>query len=548
MCLIDLNLDSSLWTPQLLLDSSKNRSNTVERQIVESSIDPNIHTTNAEGLCIIHTPANEGKPNNPDTRATSKEPNNFMGGNKRDISDTLINRDKRKISRAESVKNSRRYYKKKSSTNQVKGPTTILSSYLPLKHYMVKEMNFSRPVRQMQREKKHTLKTPFSQRNGLGTAKNAMRKNPNETFDEFVFRMKKQQSKNQYPQVVHRTRPYTSSGWSNLRIKQNKRPSSKSGVNVKNYNEARSHPYAKNRQFVYKDNRKKSNNRGNETKVSNLLNESDTKNVNHRWTFYPTGQESFVNNKTDWSYESHGVKKQNYLHHTYFENNDITLPENQTKRQNEFRVHNPGKESVSTKNTSSCNQTTTDMSMETKPLSQRKSFVNDPNPNKRIFEMSQKNFRTAKTNMTSMDKGEVEVINRYYDNNVWKKRKVGDLIHCEDHKENHRNSSQSIKDPEIINNTAYAAPLPRNFKRIPAMLESFTKKEELIQRAQKNAVRGRSESTHKIQSLPSATYALNRSESERPGSIKDYKLGRQIGKGAYAIVKLVSAKYKSPNM
>ena len=85
-----------------------------------------------------------------------------------------------------------------------------------------------------------------------------------------------------------------------------------------------------------------------------------------------------------------------------------------------------------------------------------------------------------------------------------------------------------------------APPLPKNFKRIPAMIESLTKKEELLKKA--NAIaRGRSESTQRIQTMTaSSTMNPRRSSSEKPASLKDYKIIRNIGKGAYAIVKLVT--------
>lgn len=83
-------------------------------------------------------------------------------------------------------------------------------------------------------------------------------------------------------------------------------------------------------------------------------------------------------------------------------------------------------------------------------------------------------------------------------------------------------------------------PLPRNFKRIPAMMENLAKKHELLNRT-KGLVRGRSESNNKVKYMASSsTMNPRQSSSDRPGNIKDYKLGRQIGKGAYAVVKLVT--------
>ena len=84
------------------------------------------------------------------------------------------------------------------------------------------------------------------------------------------------------------------------------------------------------------------------------------------------------------------------------------------------------------------------------------------------------------------------------------------------------------------------APLPKNFKRIPAMIESLTKKEELLRIANANLARGRSESRHQIPVMDDLNPQPRSGSADRPGSVKDYKFGRQIGKGAYAIVKLVT--------
>ena len=65
-----------------------------------------------------------------------------------------------------------------------------------------------------------------------------------ETFEEFVNRMKVQskQSENQYE---NRVRPSTWGGYGQLRIKQQKRPASKSGMGIKLYDETKNYPYYK---------------------------------------------------------------------------------------------------------------------------------------------------------------------------------------------------------------------------------------------------------------------------------------------------------------
>ena len=71
------------------------------------------------------------------------------------------------------------------------------------------------------------------------------------------------------------------------------------------------------------------------------------------------------------------------------------------------------------------------------------------------------------------------------------------------------------------------------------MLQSIVQKEELIRKASKSKARGRSESGHKVNSICNGQSFIRRNSTERIRNIKDYKMGRQIGKGAYAIVRLV---------
>lgn len=112
---------------------------------------------------MINTPKGFNKTSNMETR------NNISGqghtcNQPSEVAYDLNSHDSKRISRAESVKNSRRHYKRK-NTIGLNNKNTILSSYLPLKNYMVKDMNLVKPVRQMQREKQNTSKTAVSDRN-----------------------------------------------------------------------------------------------------------------------------------------------------------------------------------------------------------------------------------------------------------------------------------------------------------------------------------------------------------------------------------------------
>ena len=66
-----------------------------------------------------------------------------------------------------------------------------------------------------------------------------------ETFEEFVNRMKNQTTKTSENQYETRVRPSTCGGYGQLRIKQQKRPSSKSGMGIKLYDEVKNYPYYK---------------------------------------------------------------------------------------------------------------------------------------------------------------------------------------------------------------------------------------------------------------------------------------------------------------
>lgn len=146
---------------------------------------------------------------------------------------------------------------------------------------MVKEMNFSKPVRQGYADKKPSLKTPFSQRNGTRTAKNMVRHTSKETFDDFVHRMKNKQTRITENSYSNKARPYTSNGCGGLRIKHHRKPLQKTGMGIKLYDEVQTYSYAKKKTFIYKENRRKSNNK-HENRASNLLNETDSQKLKHR--------------------------------------------------------------------------------------------------------------------------------------------------------------------------------------------------------------------------------------------------------------------------
>lgn len=104
--------------------------------------------------------------------------------------------------------------------------------------------------------------------------------------------------------------------------------------------------------------------------------------------------------------------------------------ERNKRQKSGIRLYNPAKESVSTKNTSS-NQTATDMSLEAKPLSQRKSQIQDKELSNKVFEVSNKNFYSSNTGKAFSEKPE-NMIPHFEASSSRRKPKVSDLIRCED--------------------------------------------------------------------------------------------------------------------
>jgi hypothetical protein len=209
----------------------------------------------------------------------------------------------KKMSRAESVKNSRRYPKTKSGISQNRQPATILPSYLPLKKYMVRDISNVKPVRQQQSSytKHKTSRTPFSQRTGVSTAKHGYRNGSKDTFEEFVNKVNSNNAQNN-----NRVRPYTSTGagTGQVRIRTNKKPATKSGL------ADRFNPYLKsNRNFAYQNyNKKHGPKASSQVKHNNLLGYAEQSISKGRGTFYPNLSDSLIN-KTHMSAETSNNRK-----------------------------------------------------------------------------------------------------------------------------------------------------------------------------------------------------------------------------------------------
>lgn len=476
-----------------MLNSNKT-SSTKESENPGHQTKPTMTSKDAGELCILHA---SDPPSDPpashDTRNT-KITNTAESG----IPDEPLNHVERKMSRAESCKNSRRYPKTKSGLSQNRNQATILPSYLPLKKYMVKEMTNMKPVRQMHKDsyqhKKQNSKTPFSQRTGVSsTAKSGARDQSKETFEEFVHRAR--------GDPKNRIRPYTSTGHGQVRIRTSKKPSTKSGIGTR-YN-----PYLKSNRPWNNDTSygKKHAPKPSQVKNNNLLGYAENSQSKGRGTFYPNMSDSLMN-KTDMSVETMHNRKTHV-------GNVTTYYDRSTK--------NISKQT-------SCNQTTTaDLSVDQnlpKPHSQRRSLITENKNVTKVFEMKQANTEKNQIDMVTQfykSKAKTEMASTHTDFKV---------LNLTDGARN-KTADSEVSQP----------PLPKNFKRIPAMMESLARKEELMKRA--NSIgRGRSESNNRSQGINGNSTMTRVTSSDRPMSIKDYKMGRQIGKGAYAVVKLVTER------
>lgn len=280
-------LEFNLWTPQILLDSSKPSKNTKEplSQAAKNKV-PTFHPTNPNNL-----PSDLEK----ETLNHTVNPLTRNGEIKAQISQETTNKTvltslgtKKPAIRAESVKNSRRYPKKKTMEN-LTSQNTILSSYLPLKNYIGTNAHNIKPIRQLQREKR-SLKSAISDRKGLKTTKNN-NKRDSETFDDFVTRMK---NETQPGERQTKQRPYTSSGYAQFRIKNSKRSGTRTRAIGKRYEALKKGPYFHNRVYLPQKMKKKIQNRQIGFR-QNVLNNSESGSMNYRQTFYPESMTSLVN-------------------------------------------------------------------------------------------------------------------------------------------------------------------------------------------------------------------------------------------------------------
>ena len=144
------------------------------------------------------------------------------------------------------------------------------------------------------------------------------------------------------------------------------------------------------------------------------------------------------------------------------------------KIKNDLNIYGAGKESVSTKNTSLINQTT-EISIEAKPLSHRKTIENRQEP-------CEMNLHEKSLNSVKISAERISCVSpkRIFNETFQRKPKVSDLIFWEDRKNMIANQFNIAK--ETLNNTHTAVNttnlhLPSNFKRIPAMLDRTSKKE-----------------------------------------------------------------------
>ena len=201
-------------------------------------------------------------------------------------------------------------------------------------------------------------------------------------------------------------------------------------------------------------------------------------------------------------------------------------------------MYGGGKESISTKNTSVINQTT-DISVEAKPLSYRK-YIEDE---QKIDNACQIDKSVNPTNIA----GRLSWVSpkRIFNETFHRKPKVADLMFLEDKKNAMLNLFKGNK--EWLNNTQAISGhtdihLPNNFKRIPAMIDKSSKRDENSKSTKDYNYRGKSESGIRVSVVEDSDFHQRNSSQDKLKSIKDYKLGRQIGKGAYSIVKLVTDK------
>ncbi|CAI2387511.1 unnamed protein product [Moneuplotes crassus] len=428
-------------------------------------------------------------------------------------------------SRAGSVKNSRRYNRKNTS-GSLKSKNNVFSSYLPLQNYMVSRASRIKPVRQMQREKR-SFKSAISDRKGNRTVKNAQALDSKETFEDFVEKMQREIKP---IEAKPKQRPYTSNGQNQFRIKNQRRTLAKSRAATKKYEALKKAPYFNNRVYIPSKMKKKP-----QTRLigyrPNCLNSSESEGVKYPQAFYPTSSGTFAS-KTTLSNDTF-VKNCN----KHFQNSYGNRIGSQDKCRVKKIYLQKGKESTSTKNTS-CNHTTTEVSMDVKPLSQRKSCIKEKEKNKAL-DMINREFNSSSNGRCLSDLGDAgkKVIRHKPKISDLYNYKEGDPLDTTLTKLAGQNFTNH-KEPQLI------APISvsNNMKKIPAMMQDLVLKEKILRRVSLKEVRGHSESNARIGAMSNCANKKRGSSYERDRSIKDYKMGRQIGKGAYAVVRMVIDK------
>lgn len=239
-----------MWTPQILLDSYKNTNNRQRTTQISNKNSFKLQPNENDETWVVHTPTNINE-----VKIFNKNSN----WGSRLIQDNIIKSD---LQNQENKNNDLKKWRKpgfQSNANQINSWTSA-----------------------------------FSHRDGNKTAKNKDRQYSTETFDEFVVRINQQNKKIPESLIKAKTRPSTSGGYGQLRIKQ---PGSKSGMGIKMYDEVQKYPYFKyNRQNTQKDVSANANAESTDYSSSQMLREKDSNTMNNRRTLFPNSKELLTNN------------------------------------------------------------------------------------------------------------------------------------------------------------------------------------------------------------------------------------------------------------
>ena len=140
-----------------------------------------------------------------------------------------------------------------------------------------------------------------------------------------------------------------------------------------------------NRQYVYQNYGKKNSVKPscNNTRDFNIVGDKNTNSFNHRATFYPTSQESLINRTHMSADTSFKGKNSNVANLTYYDKSTR----------------------LGSKNTSWNQNTTADISMDNKPLSQRKSMITEKVS--KVFEIKQEDSHNK----------EIDIVAQFYHHN-----------------------------------------------------------------------------------------------------------------------------------